>query len=321
MTIHDVWYGKSISAKLVRALLVPASWLYSFGWRMYLLVYRLGVKKAAKPHKRILCVGNCTAGGTGKTPTVIFIAQQIAAIGHTVVIGCSGYGSPHAADATLAPDGPLDPTEWGDEPAEIRSALPDVPIIVGRARVTAASLVHQHFPDSVLLMDDGFQHLPLAKDSTIVLDSGSANRFTFPAGPYREPLSVGRKRASLVIGPSEAFSLEYSPLEFRDSNGTSIHISGPSGVLTAIGRPDLFRRSLEESGVEIGEFIAKGDHDPLDLDFGNLDPSVPWIVTEKDWVKLRKRSDVGTRRFVIAHRSVVISPLDEFRKWLTIDLA
>ncbi|MFX8929914.1 tetraacyldisaccharide 4'-kinase, partial [Acinetobacter baumannii] len=84
----------------------------------------------------------------------------------------------------MAPDGPLDPAGWGDEPAMFRWLLPDVPLVVGRRRVLAAELVHQHFPKAVLVMDDGFQHLPVKKHIQILLDDPTPkNSRCLPAGP------------------------------------------------------------------------------------------------------------------------------------------
>lgn len=316
--IHDIWYGNSIAARVIRILLIPLGLLYAGGWQLYLLIYRLGLKKAQKPHAPIVCIGNLLAGGTGKTPTVVFVAQCLMELGHTVVIGCSGYGSPHAENASVAPEGELMPSEWGDEPTEIRELLPYVPMIVGRARVTAARLCAEHFPNAILLMDDGFQHLPLAKDVTIVLDPETPNTLTFPAGPYRESRGVGRKRADLVI-PSSEFRFEFSEIRFSLPDGQPTSAPPSARVLTAVGRPDNVRKNLEQAGVDIKEFIALMDHHPLDFDLSQRSQDLPWIVTRKDWVKLKTRC-TGPTNVVIAERTASIQPAEEFKKWLTIKL-
>ena len=318
LNIHEIWYGDSVAARVVRWSLVPLSLLYSLGWAIYLLIYRLGLKKAQKPHSRIVCIGNLVAGGTGKTPTVIFVADCLRELGLDVVIGCSGYGSPASENATVAPDGQIDPAQWGDEPAEIRELRPDLPIILGRARVTAAKLCSDRFPKSVLLMDDGFQHMPLAKDLCIILDPTTGNHFAFPAGPYRESRGSGRRRADLVI-PGDQFSFEFSKISFSSSTGDKVEAPAKARLLTAVGRPDNVQRGIELAGVEIVEFLAYPDHHPLDFDIGEKAHNLPWIVTRKDWVKLQSRCS-NPENIVIAERSASIEPVEEFKKWLKIKL-
>ncbi|MEI8281687.1 MAG: tetraacyldisaccharide 4'-kinase [Armatimonadota bacterium] len=319
VTIQEVWYGDSVSAKLVRILLWPLSCLYALGWQIYLLVYGLKLKRPYKAKNRVICIGNFTAGGTGKTPTTIFVAQCLREIGLQFVIGCSGYGAPHSVGASVAPAGALDASEWGDEPAELRNSLPDVQLIVGRARVEAAKLCDEQFPGYILLMDDGFQHMPIFRDLSIILDPDMPNRMTFPAGPYREPRSAGMKRADLFI-PNGEFSQSFSNLTFSTPEGEIVPVVTKARVLTAIGRPDKFRHGLEKAGITILEFIALPDHDKIEVDFSTMDAEFPWIVTRKDWVKIRSHSSKSQITFVIAERTATIEPAEEFKKWLTIKL-
>jgi tetraacyldisaccharide 4'-kinase len=319
MTIQEVWYGSSSAAKTIRVLLLPLSWLYALGWQIYLWGYKVGIKKPYKPSCEVICVGNFSAGGTGKTPTVIFIANCLRDLEVPFVIGCSGYGSPRSVGATVAPAGSLDAGDWGDEPAELRECLPDVPLIVGRARVTASKLCESEFPGSVLLMDDGFQHMPLAKDVSIVLDPETSNSFTFPAGPYREPRSSGIKRANLVI-PSADFTHHFSALSYFATGGVQVPAPSKAWVLTAIGRPDKFVSALKDSGVNISGTVILPDHDKLELDFDAFAKDLPVVVTRKDWVKLRQSSRNTSVDFIIAERSATIEPVSEFKKWLKMKL-
>ncbi|RYD40359.1 MAG: tetraacyldisaccharide 4'-kinase, partial [Verrucomicrobiaceae bacterium] len=168
--MRDLWESPALGPFFARLVLTPLSWLYAAGWQAYLATYRFGFKKAAEPHRPILCVGNLQVGGSGKSPLVRHLIDVLRGMGREVVVSCSGYGSPRAEAATLAPEGELDAAEWGDEPAMLRMQVPDLPLVVGRRRVLAAAIVHQHFPNAVMLMDDGFQHLPLRKTLSIVLD-------------------------------------------------------------------------------------------------------------------------------------------------------
>jgi tetraacyldisaccharide 4'-kinase len=319
MTIHEVWYGKSIAAKVIRIGLLPLSWLYTLGWQIYLLSYKLGFKSPYRATCKVICIGNFSAGGTGKTPTVVFVAKCLRELGVPFAIGCSGYGAPHSVGASIAPEGTLNATEWGDEPSEIRELLPDVPLIVGRARVRAAKLCEENFPGSVLLMDDGFQHMPLAKDVSVVLDPETSNSFTFPAGPYREPRRSGAKRADLVI-PSSKFTHVFSELILCAPDGSPIPLPKSARVITAIGRPEKFRLAIEATGVAVTEFIALPDHDKLEVNLAEKGRELPWIVTQKDWVKLRLQNNPAEVTIIVAKRTATIEPVDEFKKWLKIKL-
>lgn len=318
MHAQELWTGKTAPARAARIALLPASWLYGFGWQCYLATYRLGIKKAQSPHRPILCIGNLQTGGSGKTPLVLHLVEVLRQLGHEVVVSCSGYGSPRSEAATVAPDGELDAREWGDEPTLMRRQIPDLPIVVGRRRVLAAQLVHERFPKAVMLMDDGFQHLPLAKQLTIVLDPATpANRHCLPAGPYREPRK-NRARADLVL-PGD-FQIVSEPTRFVTPDG-ELKTPVKYSILCGLGRPELFVKAVATSLPHAGppeKVILRPDHDPLDAGtlLQELPEAVPVIVTAKDWVKLRERPDWTTREFLIASHAVRVEPYDEFRNWL-----
>ncbi len=315
MQPRDVWFPKNAGFFAIRALLLPLSGLYFVGWSAYRLLYQFGVKKSARPHQPVICVGNLVVGGTGKSPLVLHIADLLVGQGYEVVVGCSGYGSPKAEAATLTPPGELEPAQWGDEPAMIRWLRPHLTLVVGRRRVLAAELVARHHPKAVLLMDDGMQHLPLRKDLTILIDEQPpANPFCLPAGPNREPRS-NRKHADLVL--PGIFRVVTSPLKFVTPAGETTSLDA-AHVLCALGQPDQFVTSLESAGVRIWSQHLKPDHDPLTS--GNLwsefPPEQKIVVTAKDFVKLRLRSDFPADRVVVALRESSIEPSDQFAVWL-----
>ncbi len=248
---------------------------------------------------------------------ILFLAQLLTELGHEIVIGCSGYGSPMQHNAQLAPEGDLDANTWGDEPALVRSALASVPIIVGRDRVLAAQLARDAYPSSILLMDDGFQHLRLWQPLSIILDPDRRNKFCLPAGPYREPRTLGRKRSTLVL-PNPEYSIEASELEFFDQMGQQVDAPANCYVLCAIAQPNRLIEALKNKSVDIMQAVFEPDHN--DLLAGNLldrfEKGETIVVTTKDWVKLKKRSDLKEWTFVICSYSVTIEPQDEFTKWL-----
>ncbi len=299
-------------------LLSPLAGLYGLGWWAYQGVYAAGLKRAAEPHRPVVVVGNLLVGGAGKTPTTLHVAEVVGRLGRGVVIGMSGYGSPRSRSASLAPDGPLDPREWGDEPAMVRWLAPQWPLIVGRNRVEAARIAHGLEGAPVLVMDDGYQHLRLKTHVRILLDVVGGNRFCLPAGPYREPRGTGLRRASLVL-PSEGFQLFREPLRWLGPDGRDLAPPPPEvQVLCALARPHRLVHSLEASGHKVVAGRLLPDHDPLAAGnlFSGLDPAGPLVVTAKDWVKLRDRTDVGRWDVRIVDYRAVVEPGPAFEAWM-----
>lgn len=316
MHASELWNGRGIGPTLSRIALFPFSLLYGLGWEAYLAIYKLGLKRAKHPHSPILCIGNLVSGGSGKTPVTLHLIEVMRDMGLKVAVSSSGYSSPRSEAATVAPEGMLDAQEWGDEAALFRWKQPNIPLIVGRRRVLAAELCAQTFPNAILLTDDGFQHLPLKKDLTIILDPPQPrNRFCLPAGPYREP-RWNRKRADLVL-PGQ-FSIKETSKGLLTADGTLSEKPTQVALLCALGQPENVLRSLESQGVPVRDRFLMPDHDPLTggtlIDV--LPSDIPTVVTAKDWVKLRKRPDIGSREFLVLDHSVTIEPAAEFRAWL-----
>jgi len=298
-------------------VLAPLAGLYWIGWNIYEAAYAVGLKSPFEPKIPVIVVGNLTVGGMGKTPTVVHVATVLRDLGYKVVIGASGYGGPRSQAASVAPDGLLRAGDWGDEPALLRLLLPDVPLIVGRRRVLAAELAATHFPDHVMLMDDGYQHKPLMKHISIILDPGSVrNPLCLPAGPYREPRSHRHRADFLLPDDFEAVS-------------EGITLAGPDGVpvnlppqdiqvLCAIARPYRFVEPLTSAGFKLRAARFLRDHDPMTA--GNLlapfDPKLPLLVTAKDWVKLRDRQDIAGWKVYVANYSIKIEPAEAFQSAL-----
>ena len=321
MSPHEVWFGDGLSAKLARMALTPASWLYAGGWQAYRAIYRYGFKRASEPHSPIVVVGNLTVGGSGKSPLTLAIAQNLLDLDRSVVVSASGYGSPRAQAASLAPAGPLNAAEWGDEPAMIRWLMPELPLVVGRRRVLAAQIAHDNYPDAIMLMDDGFQHLPLKKHLSILLDEPNPmNGKCLPAGPYREPRS-NRHLADLVI-PGE-FSVSRESIKLIDPQSGLEETPRKFDVLCALGRPERFLADLNHDFLgSVNQVTLKPDHDCLQegnlwADFGS---EIPIVVTAKDWVKLRDRKDIESRSWLVARSSVLVTPQPAFTHWLTTKL-
>ena len=236
----------------------------------------------------VISVGNITMGGTGKTPCVLWLAEALAARGHSPGILTRGYGrsSPHRH--LVAPPGAvLDAAQAGDEPSLlVRSGL--APVGVGSDRFQTGCLLRSQFGVDVLLLDDGFQHLRLARDVYMVLID-ALNPFggggLFPLGRLREPLAGLARAGLIVITRAESSDLvpaiehavrQWNPRApiFRASvqpQSWVDHRTGArypaacrpferAGAFCGLGNPQSFRRTLRGMGLEPVDWIEFEDH-------------------------------------------------------------
>jgi tetraacyldisaccharide 4'-kinase len=161
-----------------------------------------------RSHKKLPCVvisiGNITVGGTGKTPMTIYLARMVTSLGYSVVILSRGYRGSAEKTGGIVSNGKtllMSPSESGDEPYMMASTLTGIPVVVGRNRYEAGNRAITAFSPDVIILDDGFQHIKLARDVNLVLVDHHrpfGNRHLLPRGPLREPLSA-LKRADIII--------------------------------------------------------------------------------------------------------------------------
>lgn len=173
--------------------LSPLAWAYSAGARLRAWCYRRGIFRVRRLPGRVISVGNLTVGGTGKTPTVLWLAEQLAAEGKRAAILTRGYRGTRSSEARGEPQ--------SDEVALLRNRLNGkVQMGVGANRYENGLALARHGAEWFVL-DDGFQHLELARDVDIVLLDASdpfGGGKTLPAGRLREPISA-IQRADLVL--------------------------------------------------------------------------------------------------------------------------
>ncbi|MCU0315365.1 MAG: tetraacyldisaccharide 4'-kinase [Fimbriimonadaceae bacterium] len=315
--IEDSWEANGP----IPLALWPLSLLYGGGWLAYQAIYDLGLKRAKRPHPRTVCVGNLVVGGVGKTPFTFHLTQLIRSFGYPVIVSTSGYGSCARRGATLVPPGDIDPAEYGDETAWYRWRNPELTLIAGKDRVRAAEIAAELGPDTVFVMDDGFQHLPLAPHISLVLDPDRKNRFCLPAGPYREPRRTGRKRSKVTLPGVFAWTSHQLPLS--TPSGETVKTPSEVQLLCALGQPLKVKAALESMGATVSHYTFLPDHDPLVT--GNLWESLntqfPIVVTAKDWMKIRNRSDWLDKNLLIADYEVLVTPEREFSDWLKGELS
>jgi tetraacyldisaccharide 4'-kinase len=194
--------------KLTRALLWAPFKLYELAVRLRVAAYETAYLKPKRLDATVISVGNLTLGGTGKTPLVQYIARYLKSEDHRVAILTRGYARKSSGMRVLndpAKRGEVDSSssylEFGDEPLMLARLLPDVPIVVNKDRYEAGRRAEQSFGSDVLVLDDGYQHLSLARDLNILLIDATDTFGGFempPFGRLREPL-YGLKRADAVI--------------------------------------------------------------------------------------------------------------------------
>lgn len=288
------------AAPLTRALLTPLSWLYKMGLRR---------KLAKATHQRVdipvICVGNLTVGGVGKTPIVAAIRERLQQRGLRAASLSRGYGGSHAGPLHVDPDNHT-ASDVGDEPLML-AKLGET--WIGRDRPSAARAMAQAGVD-VIIMDDGHQNPSLHKMLSLVAIDATApfgNGCWLPKGPLREPPMDGLARADgvFLVGDGEVSALE----QVADCPILRVHLKPVSDVpgaplvaFAGIGRPQKMFDSLTVAGADLCEAVGYGDHhvySARDLAFLRKlasDHDARLITTEKDHVRLPAdwRADVLT---------------------------
>lgn len=186
------------------AILAPFAWMYGCASSARSAAYQRGWLKAQRLAPPVISIGNLTAGGAGKTPLVAMIARMLLGHGLKPAILTRGYGrapGPALIAIDSSPERSPDPRQAGDEPALLAAELPDVPIVISASRVEAGRYAVEHYQPDALLLDDGFQHMQLARRLDIVaLDSTQpfSDRALIPRGRQREKCAA-LKRAHMVV--------------------------------------------------------------------------------------------------------------------------
>ncbi|MEI7671897.1 MAG: tetraacyldisaccharide 4'-kinase, partial [Deltaproteobacteria bacterium] len=176
-------------------------------------LYDEGLLKQEKLPCPVISVGNLTVGGTGKTPTVIFMAHLLRDHGYRPAVLSRGYGGSANAPVNVVSGGNQILMGWreaGDEPILIARAAPGIPVLTGSRRLLTGRAAVETFGADVLILDDAFQHRSLFRDIDIVLLDAArpfGNGFLLPRGPLREPPDSLR-RADILLRTGDAENVE-----------------------------------------------------------------------------------------------------------------
>jgi tetraacyldisaccharide 4'-kinase len=261
---------------------------------------RLRGQRAGVP---VVCVGNLTVGGAGKTPAALAVAHLLHAAHERPFFLTRGYGGRLAGPVRVNPR-VHSSADVGDEPLLLARLAPTV---VARDRAAGAQFA-QYAGASIIVMDDGLQNPSLVKDLAIVVIDGRrgiGNGRVIPAGPLRAPLQtqLDRAQALIVVGPPDRAldiknrAMQKGALVFHAS------LEPDRGIISAIGRrkvlafagignPDKFFATLTEAGVAIAERIGFDDHHRFtaaqaqDLLARARAANLMLVTTEKDLVRL-----------------------------------
>lgn len=288
-------------------LLLPIAALFAAISAVRRRLYRQGILAGGRLDIPVIVVGNITVGGSGKTPLVIWLVEQLRARGHCPGVISRGYGRSDAAVAEVRPESP--PWRVGDEPLLI-ARRSGCPVFVGTDRPAAArALLAAHPACDVIVSDDGLQHYRLARDLELVLfDSrGVGNGWPLPAGPLREPLSRVRC-ADVVIAngelPAELSARldEYSVFAMALRGARFIRVGGEESVgadslrgrrlhaVAGVGNPQRFFDQLRALGLAF-EPHAFADHHVYRARELAFDGAEAILMTEKDAVKCESLVD------------------------------
>jgi tetraacyldisaccharide 4'-kinase len=273
------------------SLLAPFGWAYA-----EVTAWRLAHGHPWKAPVPVICVGNLTAGGAGKTPIVRDLALRLKIRGYRPGILSRGYGGTAHGPLKVDP-AQHDAALVGDEPLLLAR---DTPCWVARDRADGARAMAADGID-VILMDDGLQNPSLHRDLRIIVVDGMAGFGNFrpiPAGPLREQVGSAIARAdALVVTGEDRRNLEATFSGQIKTLQTSVVVRDnlPTGALVAfagIGRPEKFRATLVSAGANIAEFQAFADHHVYtDSELAALSATAQrlgaeLVTTEKDWVRL-----------------------------------
>lgn len=319
--LESLWQSDlAFHERVAWAALTPMAAAYRIVLGMRGLYWRT-MKRRARPI--VVSVGNLTIGGNAKTPFTLFVASRLRMRGLKVAIVSRGWGrKATSARATLVSDGErilAGPDEAGDEAAMMAKSFAG-PIAVARRRIHGIALLEQKFGEfDAVVLDDGFQHVRLARDVDLLLmnaERGVGNGWLLPAGPMREPIgAVRRANAVILIEPAPGGPSAPLPREITNHRcvmraelrpralveggqagwiETSPTLTGRRVVaVSGLANPSGFYRMLRGLDVDLVGVLEYPDHhaytsrDWQSIVAATRDGAV-LVTTEKDLVKLER---------------------------------
>lgn len=289
MKAPSFWYRP---AGTLAAMLSPLGDIYAAATRR-----RLATRPAYRPKVPVVCIGNVTAGGSGKTPLALALAKMLIELGRNPAFVSRGYGGKLKGPVKVDPARHT-AADVGDEPLLLAR---QAPVWIARDRAAAARQAEQE--SSILILDDGLQNPSIAKDFSILVidgETGIGNGLCIPAGPLREPLSNALKRAQamVIIGKQDKQNLAAQAVcpvfraDFTPTNLDKLPRDRPFLAFAGIGRPEKFYATCREAGLHLAATRDFPDHhafrqsdlDALAEESRRLGATL--LTTEKDRARL-----------------------------------
>lgn len=279
------WYRRPLHPFLSYAL-NPLAFLYRGILAIRRWLYQVGIKKTNQFPALIIVVGNITVGGSGKTPFVIWLANQLKNCGFNPGIVSRGYsGERRKSPVAVTVDS--DPRVVGDE-ALLLVIKTSCPMVVSSNRSAAVTQLLRDYHCDIVISDDGLQHYAMGRDIEIIVldpDRQLGNECCLPAGPLREPKSRLRTVNFVVekqLWPLEIYQLNNpeKKISLNELKGKTVH------AVAGLGNPQSFFRQIELLGARV---IAHPfpDHYAYQAKDFNFDDEKLIIMSEKDAIKCK----------------------------------
>jgi tetraacyldisaccharide 4'-kinase len=303
--LQSAWYRRGLLSFLISVLLWLLSQVYKVLAFTHRKLYQTGIFQVNKVSVPVVVIGNIVAGGGGKTPTVIALAQHLQAQGIQVGVISRGYGRTSTECQEVKKDSKI--SEVGDEPASVLLAFNAI-IFVANSRFEAASALLKSYPATqVILSDDGLQHHALQHDIAVTVfdDRGLGNGLLLPAGPLREStvkatnslvLHTGNQAAKLpnILAPQFTARRALASYALK-ADGSRVNLSDLKEnnkllALAGIANPEAFFTMLRGQGLNLAKTVSLPDHYDFHYNFNstlsNEYAGYTIICTLKDAVKL-----------------------------------
>ncbi|MGB6974187.1 MAG: tetraacyldisaccharide 4'-kinase [Terracidiphilus sp.] len=324
-----------------RPWMLPFVPLYAAGLAWHNLLVKMGWEPVRRLDLPVVCIGNLSTGGAGKTPLAIELARLLTTRGFYVDILSRGYGRRTSIAARVRPAGVSE--DFGDEPLLLARET-GLPVFVDSERYAAGLLAEGYIPQEdagrpcVHLLDDGFQHRRLARAVDIVmLNLEDWQDALLPAGNRREFLSALRRAHVLVI-PSEEPELEsvlrkwgwQGPVWRLRRKMRVPAVEGPLVAFCGIARPAQFFKGLRAAGLTLAAQTAFRDHFPYNvancyrlIDSARATGATGFLTTEKDLVRLGSLGGVLRDHLTLdaVHLEVALEEESAALDWLAARLA
>jgi tetraacyldisaccharide 4'-kinase len=272
----------------------PLASIFEAGVQVRNALYSRRLLKQRRLQGPTVSVGNLSVGGSGKTPFVMLLGEQLKRRGLAFDVLSRGYGRRSQGVLEVNPAGSAQ--EFGDEPLLIARKL-EVPVIVGEDRYQAGVFAERKFGPHMHILDDGFQHRALARDFDIVLVTAEdARDRVIPAGRLREPLRSLVRADAVVLtsgATADAFALKGQKV-WRVRRGITVTgIPERPVAFCGIARPKSFLLQLEKAGIEVvAEAVYRDHHAYSEKDVAELlalrknSEAGGFVTTEKDAINL-----------------------------------